>query len=137
MKVKTINSLMKYLRDKKGISIQGSAQKRKLKNIGYYHGYKGYRFVNKPKNLIKYSDFNELLCVYEFDMQIKSLIYPQIMFLETAFKNYALDNIIRMTDSDRFADAYSKAMLEYKNNKIGTDAYKKAIQKRLNLRNRI
>ena len=37
---KTLNSLMKHLRDG-GIAIDGSAQKRRLKNIGYYHGYKG------------------------------------------------------------------------------------------------
>lgn len=41
---KTLNSLMKHLRNC-GIAIKGSAQKRKLKNIGYYHGYKGYRFA--------------------------------------------------------------------------------------------
>lgn len=38
---KTLNSLMKHLRES-GIAIGGSSQKRKLKNIGYYHGYKGY-----------------------------------------------------------------------------------------------
>ena len=67
---KTINALMKYLRDEKGISIGGSSQKRKLRNIGYYHGYKGYRFIRKPSNQVKYSDYNELLAVYEFDSQI-------------------------------------------------------------------
>ena len=44
MKTKTVNALMKYLRDKKGIQIEGSSQKQKLRSIGYYHGYKGYRF---------------------------------------------------------------------------------------------
>ena len=38
---KSIDGLMRYLRDKKGISISGSSQKRKLMNMGYYHGYKG------------------------------------------------------------------------------------------------
>lgn len=41
MKPKSTNSLMKYLRDNKGIAIS-SVQKRKLMNMGYYHGYKGY-----------------------------------------------------------------------------------------------
>lgn len=40
---KTTDALMRYLREEKGISISGSSQKRKLMNIGYYHGYKGYR----------------------------------------------------------------------------------------------
>ena len=33
---KSTDGLMRYLRDKKGISISGSSQKRKLMNIGYY-----------------------------------------------------------------------------------------------------
>jgi len=36
--VKSTNSLMKYLRDKHNINISGSNQKRKLRNVGYYHG---------------------------------------------------------------------------------------------------
>ena len=28
--------------------------------MGYYHGYKGYRFINKPVNAIPYSAFEEL-----------------------------------------------------------------------------
>src|SRR5699024_4589296 len=43
--VRTINSLMAYLRDRKNIDIRGSSHKRKLRNMGYYHGYKGYRFA--------------------------------------------------------------------------------------------
>mgnify|MGYP007064450339 FL=1 len=42
---KTTDALMRYLREEKGISISGSSQKRKLMNIGYYHGYKGYRYI--------------------------------------------------------------------------------------------
>lgn len=43
MKVRTTNALMKYLREKHNISIEGTKDKKNLKNIGYYHGYKGYR----------------------------------------------------------------------------------------------
>ena len=35
--VKSINGLMKYLREKHNIQIEGSNDKIKLKNIGYYH----------------------------------------------------------------------------------------------------
>lgn len=48
MKVKTTNALMKYLRDSHNISIGNSKDKRNLINIGYYHGYKGYRYINNP-----------------------------------------------------------------------------------------
>lgn len=46
---KSTDGLMRYLRNKKGIAISGSSQKRKLMNIGYYHGYKGYRLVLEYK----------------------------------------------------------------------------------------
>ena len=35
--IKSINGLMKYLREKHNIQIGGSNDKIKLKNIGYYH----------------------------------------------------------------------------------------------------
>ena len=69
---KTTDSLMRYLRDQKGIAIGGSAQKRKLMNIGYYHGYKGYRYIHKATNIIPYTNFDELTAVYEFDAQAKA-----------------------------------------------------------------
>ena len=49
MKPKSINSLMAYMRDQKNIQIKGSVQKQKLRNMGYFHGYKGYRFYGTPK----------------------------------------------------------------------------------------
>ena len=50
-KPKSVNALMKYLRDDKLISIQGSSDKQKLLNIGYYHGYKGYRYYKRRLRL--------------------------------------------------------------------------------------
>ena len=68
---KSIDGLMRYMRVKKHISISGSAQKRKLRNMGYYHGYKGYRFIGKSSNSILYTDFKELVAIYDFDMRLK------------------------------------------------------------------
>ena len=59
--VKNINQLMIYLRNKHQIQISGSLQKRRLRNIGYYHGFKGYRYISTPGNQVRqihYSDFN-------------------------------------------------------------------------------
>lgn len=53
MKVRTTNSLMKYLCDNHNINIGDSKDKRNLINIGYYHGYKGYRYINNLQNRIK------------------------------------------------------------------------------------
>ena len=136
---KTINALMKYLRNKKGIKISGTSDKRKLMNIGYYHGYKGYRYINKPSNQINYSNFEELLAIYDFDMQLKALFYPYIMQIETALKNYVLEIIISEIKSESFTDIYSKILDNYKmfSPKKDKDKFKKEFKKLLDLRNRI
>ncbi len=137
MKPKSINSLMEYMRDTKGIAICGSLQKKKLRYMGYYHGYKGYRYCNSPGSLLPYTEFNQLQAVYDFDMKIKSVLYPQIMFLETTLKNYALEIIISEVNSDRFAEIYSTVLNDYKSYAVGTSNFKKAITKRMDIRNKI
>lgn len=137
VKPKSINSLMAIMRDDKGININGSTQKKKLRYMGYYHGYKGYRYFNSPTSLLAYSNFNELQAVYNFDMKVKSILYPQIMFLETTLKNYALEIILEEAKSSRFADIYSKLLNDYKAYALGTTQYKNAINKRMDLRNKI
>ena len=147
---KTTDALMRYLRDNKGISIGGSAQKRKLMNLGYYHGYKGYRYIHKDTNLISYSNFDELIAVYEFDAQLKALLYPAVMQIETALKNYVLEVVVCSVNSDSFIDIYTKLLDNYKmysptgkvhkNPKARKDAeekYKRELKRRLDLRNRI
>lgn len=140
---KSINELMRYLRDKKGMEISGSSQKRKLMNIGYYHGYKGYRYIRAPSRHVDYRNFDELMAVYEFDARLKALFYPVVMEIETAFKNYVLEILIDTVRSDNFQDIYYKALDDYKrfaaedNRGRGESAFKKALKRRLDLRNRI
>lgn len=149
-KPKSINALMKYLRDEKGMKINGSSQKRKLKNIGYYHGYKGFRYIRKPSNQINCSNFEELLAIQEFDSQIKAILYPWVMFIETALKNYVLDVVVEMVESDSFVDVYNKLLdnykyystkgKTYKNDKQrnrAEDNFKKSLKRRLDLRTRV
>lgn len=149
-KPKSINGLMKYLRTQKGMKIQGSSQKLKLTNMGYYHGYKGYRYINNPNNIIPYSDFSELNAIYNFDLKLKSLLYPHVMFIETALKNRVLEVLIDKTHSSRFGDIYSKILIDYKsfsttgkiyatpNAKSNVDKeFKKALKRRLELRDKI
>lgn len=75
--------------------------------------------------------------VYDFDMRLKSLLYPQIMFLETAIKNYALEIIVDRAQSERFVDVYSKLMLDYKTYPLRSRDYNVAITKRMNVRNKV
>jgi abortive infection bacteriophage resistance protein len=141
---------MKYLRDEKGMEISGSSQKRKLMNIGYYHGYKGYRYIKNPTNQIPYTKFEELLAIYEFDSQMKSLFYPCVMTIETALKNYVLEEIVSETKSDSFITIYNTLLDNYKafstagktyqnphKRDQAEDRFKHELKRRLDLRTRI
>lgn len=59
------------------------------------------------------------------------------MFLETTIKNYALEAIICETKSDQFTDVYNIAMNDYKTYPINDQRFKAALEKRLNVRNKI
>ena len=109
-KPKSINALMAYMRDEKGLSISGSSDKKKLRYMGYFHGYKGYRYHNNPANTYAFNSFDEVQAIYDFDMAIKTMFYPEIMFLETAFKNYVLEVILEDAESKRFANIYAKLL---------------------------
>lgn len=147
---KRINALMRYLRDEKGLQIAGSAQKRKLMNMGYYHGYKGYRYIRTPTRRVPYTTFDELSAIYTFDLQLKAMCYPAVMQIETAVKNYVLEVLITMIRSDSFLDIYSKLLDNYKsfstnNRSFSSDKkkeqaenrFKQELKRRLDLRNRI
>ncbi len=93
-KAKTINGLMIHLRDDCHIDINGSKEKLQLTQYGYYHGYKGYRFLKQRQNTIPYSNFSEIIAVINYDTALKKLVYPALMFIEMAVKNFTLEQIV-------------------------------------------
>lgn len=93
-KTKTINGLMIHLRDDCKIDIGGSNDKLKLTQYGYYHGYKGYRFIKQRRNSIPYTSFSEIVAVINYDNALKKLVYPALMFIEMAVKNFSLEQIV-------------------------------------------
>ncbi len=127
---------MRHLRDAHGIEISGSKQKRDLLNIGYYHGYKGYRFINQASHQIPYTNFDEVVSVYEFDTNLKTILYPRIMFIETAMKNYTLDTLIGIGPVD-FDFVFSHLLNDYKKENTGNSKYRDKMKKRLELKNKI
>ena len=135
-KSKSINSLMKHLRGK-GINISGSKNKRDLQNIGYYHGYKGYRFCKYSNMTIQYSDFDQLKAVYDFDMKLKAWFYPHIMFIETALKNRVLQATLDNSDNCDFTTIFVQALNAHLDQTVGTESYKRALKDRLDLRKQI
>ena len=135
MKVKTTNSLMKYLRDNHNINIGDSKDKRNLINIGYYHGYKGYRYINNPQNRINITNFSEIVSIVNFDSKLKSLLYPQLMQIETISKNIVLQLLVEEYNTNEFNEIYEKGMTDYKNST--SKDYKEKMKHRLNVRNNI
>ena len=124
---KSLNSLMKHLRAS-GIAISGSSQKRKLKNIGYYHGYKGYRFARKAANKLPITNFTQVAALYDFDTQLKTLFYPRVMAIETGLKNYTLEAVVQDAGSASFETIWHKSLTGYRA-KTGK-AYRKAWEER-------
>lgn len=135
--IKSINGLMKYLREKHNIAIGGSLDKQHLKSVGYFHGYKGYRYIKKPSNRLKFTQFNEVMAIIDFDNKVKALLYPQVMFIETALKSYALEIIVQEGKTEIFSEIYTSLMTDYKSYSNQSDKYKNAYKKRLDTFNRV
>lgn len=131
---KTLNALMKHLRGC-GVAISGSYQKRKLKNIGYYHGYKGYRFAKKASERLPLTDIKQIITLYDVDMSLKALFYPPLMSIETTLKNYTLEAVLQKAGSERFEAIWRTCLTDYKSYTGRT--YRDAWGKRQRLRRSI
>ncbi len=138
MSYKTTDALMRHLRDK-GIAISGSREKRQLLNIGYYHGYKGYRFFKNSNNKLPFKSFNDVYATVRYDSELKALLWGKMMFIETAVKNIALEGILLEAKSENIQDIFEKAVSGYQNAPAkATDEQKKKAQlKKLNLQIKI
>ena len=109
---KTVNALMRHLRES-GISINGSIQKKQLINFGYYHGYKGYRFYRNRNQSIPYTEFNQLIGVMEYDNALKAMMYPVLMFIETAVKNIVCNEIVLGMNTASFEAIFREKMSDF------------------------
>lgn len=135
--IKGLNALMKYMRDVHKIKIEGSFDKQHLKSVGYFHGYKGYRYIKTPTNKINFNTFDEVMAIINFDNKLKALLYPQVMFIETALKSYALEIIIQDGQTENFSKIYTHLMTDYKSYSNQSPNYKYAYKKRLDTYNGI
>lgn len=107
---RSLNSLMRHMRESAGINVGGSPCKRALAQVGYFHGYKGYRYSGESTRLIPYSEFNELLAVIDFDTRLKGIFYPVLMKTEMMMKNLALVEILEAAGSSSLTDIYRTLM---------------------------
>lgn len=132
----TIRQMMRYLRNTHNMSIK-SQQAHALRNLGYYHGYKGYRFIRIPQNRIPFHTFDELLAVNAFDMELKSMLYSKVMFIETALKSYVLEAVLADSKSENINDIFNRSLTYYKTFASGSRDYANFFTKRMNLRGSI
>ena len=132
----SIYQLMKYLRNKHKITVK-SSQTQALRNIGYYHGFKGYRFIREDTNRISFSSLDEVIALNKYDMQLKTLLYPKVMFIENALKSYVIEALLADSKSENFDVIFNKSLTAYRNHTPGSDPYKKAYAKRMNLKGKI
>lgn len=135
-KMLSIYQLKKHLRNTHQISIKTS-QTQALRNIGYYHGFKGYRFIHKSINVINFSSLDEVIALNKYDMQLKAILYPKVMFIETALKNYLIEALLNNSKSEKFDDIYEKSLTVYKKYKLGSKEYRNEYTQRLKLKGRI
>ena len=113
----TIYQLMKYLRNHHSIKVKAN-QAQALRNIGYYHGFKGYRFIRNPSQRIPFTSLDEVIALNTFDMQLKTLFYPKVMFIENALISL-LETETGITNLDfRYIDAYV-VLITYTLRKMG------------------
>lgn len=134
MSYKSTDDLMQHLQDN-GITIGGEAQKRQLINTGYFHGYKGYRFFKTARHPIPFTNYSDIYATIKYDSEIKALFYEQIMFIETAVKNIALQRIMLDANSERIQQMYRCVVVGYNSFPQGTGfkTRKKAQIKKLRL----
>ena len=107
----TIYQLMKYLRKHHSVAVK-SNQAQALRNIGYYHGYKGYRFIRQPRQRISFTSLDEVIALNSFDMQLKTLFYPKVMFIENALKSYLIESVLLDSKSENLDVIFNDARVK-------------------------
>lgn len=135
-KGKTTDGLMRHIRDNHKTEIGGSRQKQELLNMGYYHGYKALRFIKKRSNDQNYEKFDQIKAIHDFDNRLKIIFFPILIQVETSLKNRLIDCLVPQ-ENPSIEYIYSAMLIDYKRYKPGDKKYKKYLNRRLELRNKI
>lgn len=114
----SIPKLMEHLNRYHKIHIEGDLQQQQLTNYGYFHGYKGYRFIKRkaPENQINYSKYEDVVNIIEYDMELKSIFYPALMYLEMTLKNIVLNEVVEGMEDVSFYSIYESKMNDQTDN---------------------
>lgn len=138
-KGKSINGLMRHIRTKHGAHIEGSDDKKALVNMGYYHGYKRFRYIKHTSNKQTYNDLSQIKAINDFDFEVKRIFYPMITLVETGLKNRTVDALVTNQDPDIESIYKTKliAHLDYEKdspNSREASKYKTGLKERLEFR---
>lgn len=107
-----VDGLVEHLHEN-GISISGDEQIRDLINFGYYHGYKGYRSFKPTKTVVPFADFREISATIRYDSELKAILYPKLMFIETALESIIPQKIAEVTKSGTLVSMMNSAIENY------------------------
>lgn len=134
-KGKSTRSLMRHMRTSHGIDIKGTSHKNTLLNMGYYHGYKRYRFIKERKNLQNFHNFNEIKALHNFDFELKQIFYSMITLFETGIKNRTIDVLVANGKCD-IEDIYKTKLVSHLDYDPINDSkkYKDTLKSRLEFR---
>lgn len=133
----SFQDLADHLKTKHNLPVELN-QIQDLRNIGYYHGFKGYRFVRKANNPIKFTAFSQIVSLNNFDMQLKGIFYPSLMFIENALKSYVLEATLAECQDPNLSEIYKIGLTYYKEGfTYGSNNFKKEFKKRMDLEMKI
>lgn len=130
---KTTDGLMRHIRNSHRIAIAGSSEKKKLTAMGYFHGYKAYRFNKDIQHMFGLNNFKQIIAINTFDEEMKACFYPLTMKFEALLKNYLIEQTVAYQECS-YEYIYSQKLIEYQSYTPNTRPYKKAVKKRLNLK---
>ncbi|MDR0299545.1 MAG: Abi family protein [Streptococcaceae bacterium] len=132
-KGKSQNALMKHIRDEHRIEIGGSVHKRMIQEMGYYHGYKAYRFLKNVKNKAHHNNFSQIVSTYNYDNRLKQILYPYVMRLETILKNIVIDELVS-SEGVTFDKIYEQKLTRYREMSSSDKNYSQEMKRRLELK---
>lgn len=78
-----------------------------------------------------------MIALNEFDLQLKSLFYPKVMFIETALKNYVIEAVLNNSKSENFDVIFNNSVTCYRDFTKGSRNYNQAYTKRMKLKGKI
>lgn len=78
-----------------------------------------------------------MIALNQFDLDLKSLFYHRIMFVENALKSYAIEAVLQDAKSENLDDIFEKSITEYRFLKKDSMAYHNSYSKRMALKVKI